>query len=329
MIDIKDLYQKTNKGLDIITWIYPQATAKHKFAIRTGSDDDPSASLQLRTTKYGEVWGLTDFGDDSHWKSPIDLYVAYKNMSKEDFYVALQEIAEQFGCTPMIINNTNKPLVEKRPALPNEADKTRRWEYMDVTEESLAIMGRTVRKEHLEQLGWKLASFVKFTDNGQTYVKYTNEKYPIFIRECVIEETDGNTKSFYKIYEPLNAEKKYRFSVYPTGGRPENYINGLYELKKAYMEYNQTKCAEHEGSKKNEDKEFTPVKLPAAVICSGERDALCCLSQGLYPIWFNSETYHVEKSDIITISKYVQVIYNIPDIDDTGIKKGKDRLASE
>lgn len=64
--------------------------------------------------------------------------------------------------------------------------------------------------------------------------------------------------------------------------------------------------------------------MPAAIICSGERDALCCLSLGFQPVWFNSETYRVEDSDIREIMNYANAVYNIPDIDETGIRKGKE-----
>jgi hypothetical protein len=128
---------------------------------------------------------------------------------------------------------------------------------------------------------------------------------------------------FYKIYEPLNAAKEYRFQSYPTGGKPENYVHGLYELKKEYQQYNAKRRKEFEANEKNKDKKYQEVKLPCAVICSGDRDALACRSMGVPPIWLNSETAKLEISTVKQIFEYVNAIYNIPDIDETGIREGK------
>ena len=43
---------------------------------------------------------------------------------------------------------------------------------------------------------------------------------------------------------------------------------------------------------------------------------------GYMPLWFNSETYQLSEQEYRTIMKYVEVLYNIPDLDDTGRRKG-------
>lgn len=307
MIDMKKLYEATHQGLDIIKWMYPQAEAGKKFRIRTSGDSDPSAMLyKQKSSKYGEVWGITDFGDDG-WNSPIDLYMRYTNRSQAQFHEALQELAEQFNVAETLNPQRNLPRIERRKALPDEKNGTRRWECKpQASAVDLAVMGRTVTQLHLDALGWKSVSWISQTKDGQTTVKYATENYPIFIRECIIKEAEGDkpAEKFYKIYEPLNLDKSFRFQTYPVGAKPKDYINGLHELRQASKACND--------------------KLPAAVICSGERDALCCLSFGFQPIWFNSETYHVEESDVREIMNYSKVLYNVPDIDETGIRKGKE-----
>jgi len=307
MIDIKKLYEATHQGLDIIKWMYPQAEVGKKFRIRTSGDSDPSAMLyKQKNGKYGEVWGITDFGDDG-WKGPIDLFMMYTNRGQAQFHEALQELAEHFNVAETLNPKRNMPRIEKRKALPEEQNGTRRWECKaHATADDLAVMGRTVTQQHLDALGWKAVSWISQTKDGQTTVKYSTENYPIFIRECIIREADDSQPSekFYKIYEPLNLDKGFRFQTYPTGSKPKGYINGLHELRQASKACND--------------------KLPAAIICSGERDALCCLSLGFQPVWFNSETYRVEESDIREIMNYANVLYNIPDIDETGVRKGKE-----
>ena len=307
MIDIKKLYEATHQGLDIIKWMHPQAEAGKKFRIRTSGDSDPSAMLyKQKSSKYGEVWGITDFGDDG-WNSPIDLYMRYTNRSRAQLHEALQELAEQFNVVETLNPQRNLPRIERRKALSDEKNGTRRWDCKpQASAVDLAVMGRTVTQQHLDALGWKSVSWISQTKDGQTTVKYATENYPIFIRECIIKEAEGDkpTEKFYKIYEPLNLDKGFRFQTYPAGVKPKGYNNGLHELRKASKACND--------------------KLPAAIICSGERDALCCLSLGFQPVWFNSETYRVEESDIREIMNYADVLYNIPDIDETGIRKGKE-----
>lgn len=331
MIDIKKMYEATNYGLEIIKWLYPQAEVGKKFRVRESDDDKtPSSSLQKRKIKVKgveiDVWGLTDFGGDGNWRNPIDLYMWDKSKSQEQFYEAVQEIAQHFNVCETVDARKNIPRIEKRPALPEEKNGTRMWNVKEkASDADLAVMGRTVKQQTLDALGWKPINWITLTKDGQTTIKHSTDSYPIFIRECVIKEADNNSPvdKFYKIYEPLNADKGFRFQSYPVGGHPKDYISGLYELKQEYKDYNAKKRKEFEADEKNAGKEYQDRKLPIAIICSGERDALCCRSMGFPPIWLNSETARFEKSVISEIQEYVTTIYNIPDIDTTGIREGK------
>ena len=331
MIQISKLYEATNQGLDIINMIYPQAEVGKKFRIRERDDDKtPSTSLQKRKIKVNgaecEVWGLTDFGGDGSWRNPIDLYMYENSKSQEQFYEALQEIAQHFNVCETVDARKNIPKIEKRPALPEEKDGTRKWNVKEkATIAELAVMGRTVKQNDMDALGWKSVDWITNTKDGQTTIKYSTDDYPIFIRECVIKDADNNSpaEKFYKIYEPMNADKGFRFQVYPTGGKPKDYVNGMYELRREHQAYNDKKREELESDSKNDGKQFHEQKLPMVVICSGERDALCCHSMGVPPIWINSETARLEQSVVKELQEYADTIFNIPDIDDTGIREGK------
>ena len=154
-------------------------------------------------------------------------------------------------------------------------------------------------------------------------MKYSTPHYPIFMRECLIHEASGEETEdkFYKVYEPLNVEKGFRFSYTPAGKKPQRYINGLSELKAAYHKMNSEEEKEWQRTH-DDDKPYKEKKLPEAFICSGERDSLCCQSMGYHPLWFNSETYSLSAEEYREIMKYVEVLYNIPDIDETGRRKG-------
>lgn len=331
MIDIKKLYEATNDGLNIIRWIYPQAEAGKKFRIRDCNEDEtPSASLQKRKLKVNgtemDVWGLTDFGGDGSWRNPIDLYLWEKGKSQEQFYEAIQEIAQHFSVCETVNSKKNVPRIEKRQALPEEKDSTRTWNIKEqIPSTELAVMGRTVKSETMEALGWDSVNWITNTKDGQTTIKYSTDNYPIFIRACIVKEADANSpaEKFYKIYEPLNADKQFRFGYYPSGAKPKDYVNGLHELIREYQAYNAKKREEFEANPKNEGKDYQEQKLPKAILCSGERDALCCRSKGIPPIWLNSETARLDKSVMSIILNYAASVYNIPDIDETGIREGK------
>ena len=103
--------------------------------------------------------------------------------------------------------------------------------------------------------------------------------------------------------------------------KPAKYINGLRELIRAKEQFNAKEQKEWDSTHTDEEP-YKPKKLPEAFICSGERDALCCRSLGYMPLWFNSETYHLADDEVKEIMQHVEVLYNIPDIDETGIRKG-------
>lgn len=332
MIPLRKLYEATHDGLDIIQMIFPQAEVGKKFRIRESSDDKtPSSSLQKRKVHIKgteiEVWGLTDFGDGGNWLKPVELYMFENNMSQEQFSEALQELAQRFNVCETIDAKKNIPRIEKRPAQPEEKDGTRTWSVKEQpTAAELAVMGRNVSQKTLSALGYKALNWITNTKDGQTTIKYSTDTYPIFLRECIIKDADDNSpaEKFYKIYEPLNADKGFRFQMYPVGGKPQDYIYGLYELQREYQLFNAKKLEEFEADAKNDGKQYHEQKLPMAIICSGERDALCCRSMGIPPIWLNSETARLESSTIKAIQEYARDIYNIPDIDETGIREGKD-----
>lgn len=327
-VDIKKLYEATNDGLDIIQWIYPQAVIGKKFRIRE-NDRTPSCSLQKRKTDVNgeemEVWGVTDFGDGGLWEVPINLYLSEQNKSQAQFYEALQELAQHFNVCETIDPKKNLPRIERRQALPDEKDGTCTWHSKEQpTTTELAVMGRTVEQSTMEALHWQAVDWVASTKDGSTTIKHSTDNYPIFVRECIIKDADGNSpaEKFCKLYEPLNAEKQFRFRYYPVGAKPKDYINGLYELKCEYKAFNAKKREEYEKDEKNEGKRYQEQKLPLAIICSGERDALCCKSMDIPPIWLNSESARFEEDTMKEIMSFVQEIYNIPDIDKTGINKG-------
>lgn len=180
-------------------------------------------------------------------------------------------------------------------------------------------------QEDADALHWHSVKWITTVKNREVLVKSSNSHYPIFMRECLVKPAngEGEEEKFYKVYEPLNCDKGFRFSYTPAGKKPQRYINGLSELKEAYRQYNEEE--ERAWNSCHDDcKPYRTKKLPEAFICSGERDSLCCRSMGFHPLWFNSETYRLSAEEYREIMTYVEVLYNIPDIDETGIRKGRE-----
>lgn len=134
---------------------------------------------------------------------------------------------------------------------------------------------------------------------------------------------NGGGRRFYKQYEPKNTEKQYRFVYFPKGAKEPDYINGLLELQEAHAQYVEQQRLDWEISH-SESQPFNEhrCKLPEVVICSGERDALCVRSHGYQPVWLNSETAQLSRHQMNQLRRYAETIYNIPDLDATGIRAG-------
>lgn len=329
MIRPEDILSATHGGLDIILHCYPQAeecvnTKKH-FAIR--DERTPSACLrEFNSQRYGKIWQVTDFGGDGKGENGISVYMNYKGMNQSQFNEALLQLAAMYGVKDELNHTFNKPDIRKRAATQEEPDGSRPFELNEkFSQEELKVLGPKVTQADVDALHWHSVKWISNVKNRETLVKNSNEHYPIFMRECLISEAHGDVpeEKFYKVYEPLNCDKGFRFSYTPAGKKPQRFINGLSELKEAYHKFNAEE--EREWQRTHDDeKPYKQQKLSEAFICSGERDALCCHSMGFHPLWFNSETYHISIEEYKEIMKYVEVLYNIPDIDETGIRKGKE-----
>lgn len=246
MIQVTDLYRATRDELDIILHYYPQAAevvgTKNKFRARP-SEKTASACLH----HANNVWKVVDFGDDGHGLSPID--ISMKEEGITHFYEAVLRLAQIFDVRDELNHSVNKPIIEKRPAKADEKDGTRVFALLDeIPQEHLKVLGPKVKREHAEALNWHEAEYVGYVKNREVVLKYSTENYPIFMRECRTE--DG--KVFYKIYEPLNPEKQWRFSYTPEGVKPKDYINGLQELQTLYGRMNSATEDDELGPEKEE-----------------------------------------------------------------------------
>lgn len=297
----------SNRGLDIITDVCPAAAEvannpKKKFRLRS---DERTPSAQLYPPRdSSDSWHVKDYGmgESGGNFSAIDLYMWSKGYTQDKFSMALQELAEQYGVQEELKAGTNRPIIEKRPA---QADERGQPEKLDLIEGfngvDLSVWGPRVKPEHLTALGWHAVKSRKICRDNELITITATDTYPIFAQQCKFIDENGNEKEFWRVYEPKNYDKAYRFHF--IGQKPSNYIYGLDALKRAYR-------------KNNEE------RLPEVLLVSGGSDAVNALSMGYQPVWLDSETRLLRAEELNELQKYADRVINIPDIDQTGKRMG-------
>lgn len=305
----------TNNGLDVLLYYFPQARevveGRAKMFKMREQERTASASIKL----LNGSWVVTDFGDSGTAKSCFDVVMEREGVN---FSQALWLLADRYHVESVQLSKTlNRAERSERMAKDDEKDGDFSYKKRKVTESELSVWGPFVTPETMERYHYyALASYtmVKVQEDGRRMaITYSStEHYPIFLREC-----DG----FQKIYKPLEYNKAYRF--FYKGTKAANYINGLEELEIAYAKLQQNERWKDGSHVDEEAKEKPKKKLSAAIFCSGERDALNVAGMGYYPLWLNSETAKLQEEQLHHILEMVERVYNIPDIDETGVRMGR------
>lgn len=310
IMDYKDILHRvlsvTNNGLDIICEECPAAaevvnTPKKKFRLRS---EERTPSAELVPPKNDNGWHIRDYGMEGRdgYFSPIDLYMWNRGWGKEKFSIALQELAERYGVQDELKTGVNMPVIEQRTATPEEQQ---RKAWLDLFEGFGGIDLSTwlpfVKPEHLTQLNWHAVKAVYSVKGDKLTIRQSTPTYPIFAKKCPYCDAEGRELFFWKVYEPLNPDKAFRFRI--VGDKQPDYIYGLAELIRAYHQNNDEKLSE-------------------VLLVSGCSDAVSALAMGCQPIWLDSETRQLTDSQFYQLQKYAKRVINIPDIDSTGKRMG-------
>ena len=312
MIDLRqEILNATNGGLDVLLMLYPEASdcvnSNRKFKMRP-DEKTPSAVI---SEKDG-IWYLKDFGDSARAMNCFDAYI---HLNGGTFSETLYRLADHFSVDYSLKADINKPKnIEFKDAEKGAKEGDFEYKIKDAPSAAdLDCFGPFVKAKILEKykyyaLEWTSRVFVSSKTGRLTKrIIHSSDDYPIFMHDM---------GEFKKIYMPLAFEKKDRF--YYVGKVDRDHINGLAEAKKAY----EALLAEDEESDGESKKDKKPVKLSELIICSGERDAMNVAGMGYYPIWFNSETADINELTMNRLRSIAHNIYNIPDIDSTGIREG-------
>ena len=331
MIDRQRVMDETRNGLDILLDLYPQAkdcvgNKNKQFKMRL-SEKTPSATI--RQNKAG-LWVVHDFGGDDEDLNAIDAWMRVNGWDRSRFGAAVLAIAQQFGIKDELSPDKNFARVVERAANEEELEGQCYYEIREFTDRELKILGPMVTRDTCERLHWHALEWLGKVKDRRIKEFHSNEQFPIFLRECFVEHPEeGKPDRFYKVYRPYEPDKKWRFMYFPEGAKPNNYINGLNELIKAHEHLNKKQRDENDDWQTSKlcdiprpgvDRGIT--RYYRAVLCSGERDALCVAARGDCPVWLNSETARLDQHDYMTIIRYAGELVNIPDLDATGISRG-------
>ncbi len=320
-ITTDDILDQTNQGLDIILHFYPQAQKgvedkNFKFTIR----DEKTPSAILSKGKNGN-WRVMDFGDKQY--SALDVVMKEMNL---DFKGACRWVESQFNITGES-GNVTQPEARKHTEKSDESLEVGNrqwtiketpsiydckillskyvWQHLQKNPENGESPDETARRKAIKlfdryNLNVLESSSIVFKDK-KSGVKmmttfYSTDTYPIYMY---------NEGTWQKFYEPLSTD--YRF--YSYGDKPKDYMFGEAHIKE---------ITDSDGYDEDENDDN---KLQDIIICTGGSDALNIAALGFIPVWFNSETVHPNSVPIHRLKKWAHRVYNLPDIDSTGLKK--------
>ena len=310
-----DIFDATNGGLDIITSYYPNAikvitkTTK-QFKIR---ESEKTASASLKQLESG-IWVVTDFGGDNKPRNGIQVCQLEENIS---FGEACAVLGSRFGVKGAVLQ-VYKPIVEKRSLTANEVPNSYSFQYNETfSEKELALLGPRVSEKNCTDFKfYSCKSFTHYKDNGAVVTTATDE-YPIFVFDF---------GTWQKIYQPNSFDKNYRFRY--AGDKPKKHVFGM-DLVKAQFEANKKKEDENQGDLSISDesdngdapKRKSDPRVDAVFIMSGGSDGLNLYSFNKFPIWFNSESEHLDWAEYTLLKTYAKEIYYVADLDSTGVKQ--------
>ena len=300
-MSIDEILNSSNHGRDLIVECYPQfkGVADDKM-VKLRDESCASAHIHLYKDKYI----LKDFGDGGPGRDGVQVYADTHQLDIKD---AVHELAVRYGLESDS-GNMFGPKFETRPLTGEMHVGEKKFEYKSSFSKSeLAFLGPDVTEEFVSQLSWhSVARIIICRENDELLINST-PSYPIFVRD--MRDLKTGEVFGHKIYQPRFRPKadgkNYKFSYYPKGIEPGSYIHGLYELEHAVS-----------GDE----------KVEKVAIVSGERDALVAMSNGVYPIWLNSETKDIPPALVSRLSKLAKEVYYIPDIDATGKREGEKNL---
>lgn len=303
-IDKDKIFELTNDGLDIILSYYPDARPGKNFKVRP---QERTASASLKQNRTDGRWLVTDFGGDSKPRNAIAIVELEESLSHGE---ALNFIVKRWK-----IPYENGQIVEIKPVFKRYAKKSpestgKEFLYKDsLSDFELKTLGKHVTNEVCMNYGVKSVKTILIHKEDETLEIHSTEDYPIYTFE---------RKGYKKIYQPLAEDKSHRFTYYGNlpkraDGSSEEVLWGYDRCVRLHQKANEDRDEEEDTKEK---------KLDAIFLMSGDRDALNMASLGFPVIWKNSESKMLSKSGFKKLKRLTDNIYNVPDLDITGVREG-------
>lgn len=316
----ENLFENTDKGLMIfekyISGAEVYARTKKKFKLRE-TDRTPSTSIYLSAD---DIYMIKDHGGDKA-KNAIDYCMQEENFT---FTEALQYLYKEFNLTAFTPEKLRAKRTFKKAKEEigfykiNYAAKAKNLEKIaPFLDEETCLEYSFKSVESYEYVSYKKDGDGNPTEELQLNIVEATEHYPIF--------------AFYgegweKIYEPLN-DKSFRFRFF--GKKPTRIVYGWERLFNQ-VDYDEIislnkrikDCdASDRKYKKELEEERDEIRLDKVIIATGGSDGLNIASLGNDVIWFNSESEQLSFEEWQKLSVICKTIYNLPDIDKTGIRQ--------
>lgn len=304
---LEAILHQTDGGLQIIKDYYPDAASVgensiKKFKIRT---EEKTASASLKRAEDG-TWLVMDFGNWDKPKNAVNVCMFEDNLS---FAEACKKLAKLYNIEYQNITHAAKPIITKRPKNEDEKPGTYIFDYKEeLSATELKVIGPFVTNEHANRYHLKSVKSYSFVKDTEVTTTTSTDDYPILVYDF---------GTWQKIYQPKSTDKGYRFRY--AGGRPKDHVFGLDYVKKSYKEHFNRINKEYADSENSApDKEL---KLDKVILASGDRDGVNLASFGYFVIWLNSETAVFTAELYKELKSMCNEIYNLPDIDNTGVKQ--------
>lgn len=318
--DKQTLYDNTNNGLDIIIMYcndlpnFGKALQNKKKPFKFRESESSASSYLFQRTD--NVWFVKDFNGDNH--DPIKIAMQKTGLP---FYECLEQLYKHF----CLGENATfyKPVTE---IFTTNLDDIRPdgWYNLQLaaTTTNLELVGKHLTVETAAKYGF---FSVDFYEKIYTDAK-TNEKKILKISatvECPIFAYVH--EGWAKLYQPKSQKFKHSY----LGKKPERHVYNfdtilatidtsmidylIEEIKKVATTGNDIKKLLQQKEK---------LMLDSVFIASGGSDGLNLAQLGYNVIWYNSESEQINQKEYATLKKYVKTIYNVPDVDTSGVKYG-------
>ncbi|PKB18362.1 hypothetical protein [Flavobacterium sp. 5] len=329
--NLETLYEKTDNGLDIIKKYldncdgFGKALENDKFPFKYRDTDNTASCYLVKNDKglKGSVgvnyWRVKDFGGD--FFTPIGIAIEQSGL---DFYPCLKMLYEWFNLDG---NNTFFKATTEIKTLDETDERPLDW-FNVVTKEhkQLDIIGTHITPELAAEYDFFTVDyyekvFINKKTNQKNYIKVTaTDSFPIF---CYMPE-----KSWCKTYAPFSKDKTYKHGY--LGKKPVRHVYGLQKIIDSVdfagieILNKQIKDCDYtdDNLKRSLISQREELKIDTVIIASGGSDGLNVASLDYDVIWYNSESEQINYEEYSQLKKIVKNIYNLPDVDESGVKYG-------